>query len=90
MMSCARTPLRITEYLISSLSLTLNYRILNYLTLTLNIQLPHFARAMLTMATRSMFFYFSEKRHKIVEIFALLTTELSPSQRREAPLGEGY
>ena len=33
---------------------------------------------MLTMATRSMFFfYFSEKMHKIVEIFALLTTELS-------------
>ena len=37
----------------------------------------HFARVMLTMATRSMFFYFSEKRHKIVEMFALLTTELS-------------
>ncbi len=38
----------------------------------------HFARVMLTMATRSMFFfYFSEKRHKIVEFFALLTTELS-------------
>ena len=35
-------------------------------------------RVMLTMATRSMFFfYFSEKRHKIVEFFALLTTELS-------------
>ncbi len=30
-----------------------------------------------TMATRSMFFYFSEKRHKIVEFFALLTTELA-------------
>ncbi len=31
-----------------------------------------------TMATRSMFFfYFSEKRHKIVEFFVLLTTELS-------------
>ena len=30
-----------------------------------------------TMATRSVFFIFSEKRHKIVEIFALLTTELS-------------
>ena len=33
---------------------------------------------MLTMATRSMFFfYFSDKRRKIVEFFALLTTELS-------------
>ena len=33
---------------------------------------------MLTMATRSMvFFIFRKKRHKIVEIFALLTTELS-------------
>ena len=32
---------------------------------------------MLTMATRSMFCFFSEKRHKIVEFFALLTTELS-------------
>ncbi len=31
-----------------------------------------------TMATRSMFyFYFSEKRHKTVEFFALLTTELA-------------
>ena len=30
-----------------------------------------------TMATRLMFFYFSEKRHKIVEFFALLTTELA-------------
>ena len=31
-----------------------------------------------TMAIRSMFFfYFSEKRHKIVEFFALLTTELA-------------
>ena len=27
--------------------------------------------------TINVFFYFSEKRHKIVEIFALLTTELS-------------
>ncbi len=27
------------------------------------------------------FFYFSEKRHKIVEIFALLTTELSSYTR---------
>ncbi len=34
-------------------------------------------RVMLTMATRSMFFLFFGKRHKIVEIFALLTTELS-------------
>ena len=33
---------------------------------------------MLTTATRSMFFlFFRKKRHKIVEIFALLTTELS-------------
>ncbi len=30
-----------------------------------------------TMATRSMFFLFSEKKHKIVEFFALLPTELS-------------
>ena len=37
----------------------------------------HFALVMKTMATRSMFFYFFEKRHKIVESFALLTTELS-------------
>ncbi len=30
------------------------------------------------LATRSMFFfYFSDKRHKIVEFFALLTTELA-------------
>ena len=34
-------------------------------------------RVMLTMATRSMFFILSEKKHKIVEIFALLTTQLS-------------
>ncbi len=27
--------------------------------------------------TINVFFYFSEKRHKIVEFFALLTTELS-------------
>ena len=27
--------------------------------------------------TINVFFYFSEKRHKIAEIFALLTTELS-------------
>ena len=32
---------------------------------------------MLTIGTRPMFFIFSEKRHKIVEIFALLTTEIS-------------
>ncbi len=30
-----------------------------------------------SVAARSMFFIFSEKRHKIVEIFALLATELS-------------
>ncbi len=31
-----------------------------------------------TIATRSMFFfYFSEKRHKIVQFFALSTTELA-------------
>ena len=30
-----------------------------------------------TMATRSMFFLFFGKRHKIVECFALLTTELA-------------
>ena len=30
-----------------------------------------------TMATRSMFFFIFRKRHKIVEFFALLTTELA-------------
>ncbi len=37
-----------------------------------------YTRVHWVVATRSMFFFnFSEKRHKIVEIFALLTTELS-------------
>ena len=49
---------------------------------------------MLTMATRSMFFLFFGKRHKIVEIFALLTTELSSYPRANGAkrryIGEGY
>ncbi len=34
-------------------------------------------RVISTVNTINVFFYFSEKRHKIVEFFALLTTELA-------------
>ena len=37
----------------------------------------HFARVMLTVATIKINGFFSKKRRKIVEIFALLTTEIS-------------